>query len=179
MAVSNPEEEEIEFKWGKKRGIGGKKKDVQFYESFTYDGDDYTLYDVVYLHAEGVAEPYIGKLIKIWENRDKSKKVKVHWFFRPSDIRPFVEGIEMMENELFLACGEGTGLANVNPLEAVAGKCNVVCISKDSRNPQPSDEALQMADYVFYRFFDVGNRKILGEIDDMIAGIPVKNIFNK
>ena len=55
--------------------------------------------------------------------------------------------------------------------EAIAGKCYVVCISKDSRNPQPSDEELQLAEFVFYRFFDVGQRKILDKIDDKIAGV--------
>ncbi|KAJ1427567.1 Bromo adjacent-like proteiny [Sesbania bispinosa] len=165
------EEENIEFKWGTKRRLGGKKKDVQFYGSFTFDGDDYSLFDTVYLQNEGDAEPHVGKLIKIWENRDKSKKVKVLWFFRPHEIRNFLEEIETRDNELFLACGEGIGLANVNPLEVVAGKCNVVCISKDARNPQPSDEALEMADFVFYRFFDVGQQKVLDEIDDNIAGI--------
>lgn len=56
--------------------------------------------------------------------------------------------------------------------EAVAGKCNVVCISEDIRNPQPSEEQLKRADFVFNRFFDVGHRKILDKIDDdKIAGI--------
>ncbi|XP_027355238.1 protein ANTI-SILENCING 1 isoform X2 [Abrus precatorius] len=168
----------LEFKWGKKRGIGGKKKDVRFYESFTYDDVDYTLFDSVFLHMDGEPEPFIGKIIKIWENADKSKKVKILWYFRPCEIRNFLEGIETLDNELFLACGEGVGLANVNPLEAIAGKCNVVSISKDSRNPQPSDKAIQMADFVFYRFFDVGKCQILDKIGDTIAGIEVKNIFN-
>ncbi|KAK7293714.1 hypothetical protein RJT34_16587 [Clitoria ternatea] len=173
-------EEEVEFKWGKKRGIGGKKKDVQFYESFTYDGVDYSLYDIVYLHTDAQPDdPYIGKLIKIWENRDKSRKVKVQWFFRPQDIPHLFRGNQFRDDELFFACGQGTGLANVNPLEAIGGKCNVVCISKDTRNPQPSDEAIQNAHFVFYRFFDVGRRKILDEIDDKIAGLEVKDIFNR
>jgi hypothetical protein len=47
----------------------------------------------------------------------------------------------------------------------------VVCSSKDSRNPLPSDEELQEADFVFYRTFDVGNCRILDKIDDKIAGI--------
>ncbi|KAJ6732432.1 PROTEIN ANTI-SILENCING 1 [Salix purpurea] len=156
----------IEFKWGKKRGVGGKKKDIQFYESFFYDGVDYTLYDSVYMYKEGETEPYIGKLIKIWENADKTKKVKVLWFFRPREISYYIGDEKTHRNELFLASGEGVGNANVNPLEAIAGKCNVVCSSKDSRNPQPSDEELQEADFVFYRAFDVGNCRILDKIDE-------------
>lgn len=108
--------ENLEFKWGKKRGIGGKKKDVRFYESFTYDGVEYILYDCVYMYKEGEPEPYIGKLIKIWENGDKSKKVKVLWFFRPCEILHYLGDEETLWNELFLASGEGVGLANINPL---------------------------------------------------------------
>lgn len=114
--VEVAEVENLEFKWGKKRGIGGKKKDVQFYESFTYDGVEYNLYDCVYLYKEEEAEPYIGKLIKIWENADKTKKVKVLWFFRPSEISNFLGNDHTPENEIFLACGEGVGLANINTL---------------------------------------------------------------
>lgn len=171
--------EECDFKWGKKRGVGGKRKEVQFYESFTYNGVEYSLYDCVYLYKEGEPEPYIGKLIKIWEYPDKEKKIKVLWFFHPSEILKWLGDGETIKNELFLASGEGVGLANVNPLEAIAGKCNVVCISKDSRNPQPSNEELQMADHVFYRTFDVGNCTILDKIDDKIAGVEVEFIFNR
>jgi hypothetical protein len=55
--------------------------------------------------------------------------------------------------------------------EAIAGKCNVVCISKDNRIPPPPDEDIQNADFVCYRFFDVGQHKILDKVDDKIAGI--------
>ncbi|XP_043690256.1 protein ANTI-SILENCING 1 [Telopea speciosissima] len=179
--------EVCDFKWGKKRGRGGKKKEVQFYDSFTYDGVEYSLYDCVYLCPEDVTEPYIGKLIKIWEQpkNEKNKqpkiekKVKVLWFFRPMEIQNFLGDVLPLEKELFLASGEGVGLANVNDLEAIAGKCNVVCINKDPRNPQPSEEELSMADYVFYRTFDVGKCTISHEIDDKVAGIEVMFIFNQ
>ncbi|XP_011019675.1 PREDICTED: uncharacterized protein LOC105122325 isoform X2 [Populus euphratica] len=171
--------ENIEFKWGKQRGVGGKKKDVKFYESFSYDGVEYALYDSVYMYKEGEIEPYIGKLIKIWENADKTKKVKVLWFFCCREIANYLGDEKTAENELFLASGEGVGSTNVNPLEAIAGKCNVVCSSKDSRNPQPSDKELQEADFVFYRTFDVGNCRSLDKIDDKIAGIEVKFLLNR
>uniref|UniRef100_A0A6M2ECF8 BAH domain-containing protein n=1 Tax=Populus davidiana TaxID=266767 RepID=A0A6M2ECF8_9ROSI len=171
--------ENIEFKWGKQRGVGGKKKDVKFYESFSYDHVEYALYDSVYMYEEGETEPYIAKLMKIWENADKTKKVKVLWFFCPREISKYLGDEKTLENELFLASGEGVGSTNVNPLEAIAGKCNVVCSSKDSRNPQPSEEELQEADFVFYRTFDVGNCRILDKIDDKIAGIEVKFLLNR
>lgn len=169
----------LEFNWGKKRGVGGKKKEVQFYESFTYDGVDYNLHDSVYMIKEGEPEPYIGKLIKIWEGGDKTKKVKVQWFFQPSEILRWLGDVSVQENEIFLAAGEGVGLANVNPLEAIAGKCNVVCTSKDSRNRQPSEEELQLADYIFYRTFDVGSCTILDKMDDKVGGTEVRFVFNK
>lgn len=108
--------ESLEFKWGKKKGKGGKKKDVQFYGSFAYDGEEYALFDSVYLYNEDEPEPYIGKIIKIWEHGDKTKKVKILWFFRPCEISNFIGADEASENELFLASGEGVGLCNINPL---------------------------------------------------------------
>ncbi|KAF8393360.1 hypothetical protein HHK36_021603 [Tetracentron sinense] len=171
--------ENYEFKWGKKRGVGGKKKDIQFYESFTYDGVDYFLYDCVYLHKEGEPEPFIGKLVKIWEQPDHKKKVKVLWFFYPVEILNWLGDDVPLENELFLASGEGVGLANVNSLEVIAGKCNVICTSKDSRNPHPSEEELEMADYIFYRTFDVQQCTILDKIDEKVAGVEVRFIFNR
>ncbi|KAM7459402.1 hypothetical protein LguiA_036396 [Lonicera macranthoides] len=170
---------DLEFKWGKKRGIGGKKKEVQFYGSFSYDGVEYNLYDCVYMHKEGEPEPYVGKLIKIWENADKTKKVKVQWFFRPLEILHWLGNEKALENEVFLASGDGAGLANVNPLEAIAGKCNVICLSKDGRNPQPSGEEIKMADYVFYRTFDVEWCTVLDKMDDKVGGLEIKSIFNR
>ncbi|KAB1208463.1 hypothetical protein CJ030_MR7G022679 [Morella rubra] len=168
-------EGDLEFKWGKKKSVGGKDKKVHFYQSFIYDGVEYVLYDCVYLFEDRVPVPHIGKLIKIWETPNKKKTVKVLWFFRPHEIQ--VEAAA--ENELFLASGEGVGLANINPLEAIAGKCNVVCTSKDSRNPQPSDEDLQKADFIFYRAFDVGLLKIVDNIEGNVAGIAVEFLFNR
>ncbi|XP_031377292.1 protein ANTI-SILENCING 1 isoform X2 [Punica granatum] len=177
--VKAGQSENLEFKWGKKKGVGGKNKEVQFYESYSFDGVDYALYDSVYLYEEEEPEPFIGKLIKIWENANKTKRVKILWFFRPCEIQNYLGAEEVPENELFLASGEGVGLANVNPLEAIAGKCNVTCISKDERNPQPSDKELHMADFIFYRSFDVGQLKISDKINEKVAGIEAKFVFNK
>ncbi|KAG7550310.1 Bromo adjacent homology (BAH) domain [Arabidopsis thaliana x Arabidopsis arenosa] len=176
--------EGLEFKWGKKKGVGGKKKDVQFYESFIYDGDEYRLYDCVLVGdaSPDSTEPFIGMIIKIWEHANKHipRKVKLLWFFKPSEIAPYLEGVpDVLANELFLASGEGLGLANTNLLEAIGGKCSVLCISKDKRNPQPSDEKINSADFVFRRSFDVKHCKVVDTIDDKIAGVDVKFIFNR
>lgn len=117
MAVTESEElKDPEFKWVVKRGVGGKNKDVQFYESFTYDGVHYEMYDCVYMHKEGEHAPYIGKIVKIWETVQGLKRVKVQWFFRPSEISCYLKDVEVSENELFLASGDGKGLFNLNPL---------------------------------------------------------------
>lgn len=181
-------DEGLEFKWGKQKGIGGKKKDVRFYESFTFDGDEYRLYDCVLVpdpNEPDSDELFVGKIIKIWEHTNKRAKhprqVKLLWFFKPSEMPPgVVEGLpDLLANELFLASGEGLGLASVNPLEAICGKCSVLCISKDERNPQPTDEEIKSTDFVFRRAFDVGSCKVLDTIDDKVAGVDVKSIFNR
>ncbi|CAO2841692.1 unnamed protein product [Amaranthus hypochondriacus] len=171
--------DDIGFSWGIRKGRGGQNKDVQFYGSFTYDDVEYFLYDCVYLLKEGEAKPYVGKLIKIWEAKNKERKVKILWFFHPEEISNYLVGENVLENELFLATGVGKGLANVNPLEAIAGKCNVVCISNDERNRQPSKEELKMADYVFYRTFDVQDRTISDKLGEKIAMIDVNFLLKK
>ncbi|KAH0861072.1 hypothetical protein HID58_089333 [Brassica napus] len=167
-------DEGLEFKWGKQKGIGGKKKDVRFYESFTFDGDEYRLYDCVLVpdpNEPDSDELFVGKIIKIWEHTNKRAKhprqVKLLWFFKPSEMPPgVVEGLpDLLANELFLASGEGLGLASVNPL--------------DERNPQPTDEEIKSTDFVFRRAFDVGSCKVLDTIDDKVAGVDVKSIFNR
>lgn len=112
------EEANVEFSWGVKRNKGVKGKDIQFYDSFTYDGVEYSSYDCVYVHKEGEPEPYIGKIMKIWDDlKLKKKRIKVWWFFRPIEIRNFYEGdCSPANKELFLASGEGKGVFNVNLL---------------------------------------------------------------
>ncbi|XP_026659261.2 protein ANTI-SILENCING 1-like [Phoenix dactylifera] len=169
--------DDIQFHWGKKRGIGGTKKDCQFYESFTFDNVNYSLYDCVYLFKHGEPKPYIGKILKIWE-QPGHKRVKILWFFCPNEIQNYLGDHAPLEKEIFLASGEGVGLSNVNTLEAIAGKCCVICTSKDERNRQPSSEELAMADYIFYRTFDVGSYEISEKIADRIAGVEVKYLLN-
>ncbi|KAK9101880.1 hypothetical protein Sjap_019134 [Stephania japonica] len=172
-------EREVEFKWGKKKAIGKYNHEVQFYESFTYDKVEYFLYDSVYLYVANEPEPYIGKLVKIWEDNNK-KKIKVVWFFRPIEIRNWLQGVAPpMKNEIFLGSGRGKGLYNVNPLEVLVGKCKVVCSSKDRRNPQPSEIELLMADYVFFRTFDVVTCKISEKMGDKIGDFEIEHFFNQ
>lgn len=114
--------EDIGFRWGKMKGVG-KDKGTQFYESFVYGDVEYFLYDVVFLYQDGVPEPFVGKLIKIWELRQEKKRIKIHWFFRPGEIRSYLEDGEYFKNELFLATGKGTGLYNINSLVILIQYC--------------------------------------------------------
>ncbi|CAN6445079.1 unnamed protein product [Victoria cruziana] len=181
MSGSKSNGDEPTFKWGRRSHTGRVAgKPAYFYESFTYDGIEYFLYDSVYLHAVNEPEPHIGKLLKAWEYGDPgTKKIKVLWFFRPVELRNWLRDHQSENNELFLASGEGAGLANVNPLEALVGKCNVICTSKDKRNHPPSEQKLKAAKYFFYRVFDVSNYTISENIADKIGGVKVNLLFNR
>lgn len=168
----------LQFQWGKRRGVGNANKDVKFYDSFIYDEESYSLYDNVYLFKEGDSEPYVGKILKIWEQPGQKRRVKILWYFRPDDISAYLDGHASSKKELFLASGEGVGLSNVNPLEAIAGKCRVICTLRDERNPQPSSIAIEKADFVFSQFFDVGNCTVLEKPPETIAGVELKLLLN-
>ncbi|VFQ67584.1 unnamed protein product [Cuscuta campestris] len=162
----------IHFSWGRKTG-------VQHYESFTYNGAEYFLYDCVYVWCNDEPEPQIGKLVKIFETHTGIRKAKVVWFFRPIDIQNWLGDVRPLPSELFLASGEGKGIFNVIPLEAICGKCSVVCTSKDRRNTQPTEEELRKASYVYFRTFDAQSRRLSKIFPDLIANVEVKNYFNQ
>ena len=104
-----------EFKWGVKIGVGKTNKDLQFYESFTFQGVKYSLYDSVYTYQTGASETDVGKIVKIYSTATE-KKVRVVWLFRPAEICNFLGEYVPFWKELFLASGKGIGLSNVNPL---------------------------------------------------------------
>lgn len=106
----------IDFKWGIKKGVGIKNKNIHFYESFVYEGVEYFLYDCVYFYHTDHVETSIGKLVKIFERPNHEKVVRVVWFFRPTEIRNFLGDYQPRWDELFLASGVGNGVSNVNLL---------------------------------------------------------------
>ncbi|KAH9305885.1 hypothetical protein KI387_010289, partial [Taxus chinensis] len=59
--------------------------------------------------------------------------------------------------------------------EVIAGKCKVICTSADPRNPKPSEEDLNNADYFYNRTFDVDNHMV----SESFAGIEAEIAFNK
>ncbi|CAH9141202.1 unnamed protein product [Cuscuta epithymum] len=172
LLTQKGEEKDIQFSWGRKTG-------VQYYESFTYNGTAYFLYDCVYVECKGDSEPSIGKLVKIFETPTGTRKVRVVWFFRPIEIQNWLGDLRPLSNELFLASGMGQGLSNVIPLEAINGPCSVICTSKDRRNTQPTEEELGNANFIFLRTFDVKSRTLSKKFPDLIANVEVKNYFNQ
>lgn len=113
LKEKNREEKTHGFKWGSELGVGVKNKDIVFYESFTYGGDEYFVHDCVYFDL-GQPEASIGKLVKMFEDPNHVKKVKVVWFMRPSEIRNYLGNYEPRWNEIFLASGRGPGVSNIN-----------------------------------------------------------------
>lgn len=51
------------------------------------------------------------------------------------------------------------------------GKCNVLCISSDPRNPRPFRNELRRTNYIFSRTFDTKLNIISEDFADAIAGI--------
>lgn len=116
LGKSNPAVSgDIKFKWGQKGG-GCRKTRTHYYRSFTYDDVEYSLYDSVYMWSEGQPSPHIGKIVKIYETQFQKKMVKIVWYFRPAEVKMWLKGTHLLQNELFLASGEGFGLSNVNVL---------------------------------------------------------------
>uniref|UniRef100_A0A7N2LPS8 BAH domain-containing protein n=1 Tax=Quercus lobata TaxID=97700 RepID=A0A7N2LPS8_QUELO len=173
-------EDNMKFKWGRKKGVSKTDERIQFYESFTYEDVEYFVYDCAYIYCKGDTETSICKLVKMFETPTHAKRVKVVWFRRPIDIRDILGNHNPQWNELFLASGQGVGCQDyINPLEVIVGKCSVVCTSKDERNPQASKTELKWADYFFYRTVDVEKCVISEKFKDEIAGIKVEYFFNK
>lgn len=107
---------DIEFIWGHKARFGKKNPNFQHYESFTLDGVDYFLYDSVYMWCGHQQPPYVAKIIDMYETPRLKKMVKVLWYFRPTKLQKWLGGACYLNNELFLALGEGNGVCNFNPV---------------------------------------------------------------
>ncbi|KAF3334926.1 BAH domain-containing protein [Carex littledalei] len=172
----------ISFTWGDKGGMS-KSKEVQFYKNFKYDEITYNLFDNVYLFKDDDPEPHLGKIMKIWSAKG-DKKVKIVWFLHPSEIGEHLGSYQPSEKEVFLACGgnEVPGVADINPLDAIAGKCCVICTLKDERNPHPSQADIERADFVFSRLFDASRctlSDVSDKLPDTIATHNIELFFNK
>ncbi|XP_074285224.1 protein ANTI-SILENCING 1-like isoform X2 [Silene latifolia] len=167
-------EEGVEsIEWG---DIIAEDGNYTMYRSFTYRGVNYSTFDDVYTFCEGAKETDIGKILRIW-GTDKDRKVRILWFFRPRDISNFLKDARPSWKELFLASGEGKGLSNDIPLEAIIGKCNVICTSRDPRNVSRAKSDIAKADYFFSHVFDVGTMRLSDKLPDKIDSVKVDRLL--
>ncbi|KAJ0074859.1 hypothetical protein Patl1_34327 [Pistacia atlantica] len=171
-------QENLNNKFSINKGVGCMKKDCCFYKSFTLKGVRYFLYDSVYVYEEDCPEAHIGKIVEIYKTPADEAGMKLVWFFRPNEIWNFLNDYKPSWKEIFLASGEGKGLSNISPLEAVIRKCNVLCASNDRGNRRASKQELSKADYIFSRTFDVAKLKIEESFPEEIDGVKVENFFN-
>lgn len=118
------EESHEDFKWGNSVPVIDGSG-LKAYKSFTYKGVEYSLYDSIYTYRDGAKDTDIGKLVKLWESKKGTKRGKVVWFFRPSDICNFLRDYRVSWNELFLASGGGVGVSNVIPLVILLSFCSL------------------------------------------------------
>ena len=78
------------------------------------------LYDNVKVSNDS-GDPYIGKIIKLWQEESIGvKQALIHWFFKSNEL-PTEPGAD--PREVFLAFGKGKGVTNEN--EVVSTKLKV------------------------------------------------------
>lgn len=110
-------EDNMKFKWGRKKGVSQTDERIQFYESFTYEDVEYFVCDCAYIYCKGDTETSICKLVKMFETPTHVKRVKVVRFRRPIEIRDILGNHNPQWNELFLASGQGVGRQDyINPV---------------------------------------------------------------
>lgn len=73
-------EDNPDFKWGAKRGVGRKDNKVRFYESFTLEGIEYRLFDCAYFYVHGQSETSIGKLVTFTRHQQVRRKSRSFGF---------------------------------------------------------------------------------------------------
>lgn len=149
------------FQWGNK--VAGS---LSSYESMFFKGVRYDLYDCVFVRS-GLAEPHLGKLMRLFDDEEGVKKVRLRWFIRPFELpgganKDFQK--EPNVKEVFIAQGNFKGVENENAVEVLLGKATVLCTAKFQDNPVPSQLVVDKAHFVFNRVYDVSNKR-LGKID--------------
>ncbi|KAJ7517544.1 hypothetical protein O6H91_21G028600 [Diphasiastrum complanatum] len=181
-AAGGSELYEDEFTWGEpEQERSSNSNRQQFYKSFWYDGEQFFLYDYVYLNSGDDDAPFIGKIMRLWEVKEKKlKKVRVRWLYRPSDIPEEITNVDRSpgNKEVFLSCGEKDGVENVNDLAVVCGKCKILCTAADERNEQPSESQLAEAHHFFCRSFNVDEQELYPNLDKAVKELGARKVFN-
>lgn len=175
MPTSITMTEEVDIRWGT---VKNHTKTKTFYSSFISEGVEYSLFDNVEVNngSDGDADPYIGKIVKLWEVKEGGEsKALIRWFFRPRDLGKEMEGDP---RELYLAFGTGIGVTNENDLEVICGRCKVLCTSKDARNLQPSAKDLENADFFFSKIYNVDLQHV-SPIQRVVDKIGCEVVYNK
>eukprot|EP00250_Pteridium_aquilinum_P010973 c19755_g1_i1 orf=466-2559(-) len=165
---------EVDIQWGTIKDSGNKARIL--YSSFFSEGVEYKLYDNVEVYSADHSEPYIGKIMKLWEEKESGlRKVLIRWFFKLRDLDPDMEGDP---RELYLAFGKGKGVTNENDLEVICGKCKVLCTSKDVRNRQPSASDLDNTDFFFSKIYNV-DLQHLSPVQRIVDKLGCEAVYNK
>ncbi|CAI5534689.1 unnamed protein product [Closterium sp. Naga37s-1] len=189
------EEEELPFRWGDP-APGPSRGGKRFYLWFEQGGERFDIYDCVYCQAEEGMDPYVGKIVRMYElppsHRGKrnsiggkpgERKVDIRWFFRAADVQ--AEGGQLPRdvrpNEVFLAVPEGTqGVTDANKVIVVDSRARILCVSEDQRNPQPSAAQVESAELVFCRAWDMQQKRVLEDLQVAIDDLGSEEaVFNK
>ncbi|KAI5065005.1 hypothetical protein GOP47_0019700 [Adiantum capillus-veneris] len=168
-----------EFTWGKAKASSNKEK--KFYTSFFYDNEEYSLHDNVIVHDKHQPGGHVAKIMRLWEDIATGTMMGLlRWYLRPLELPPHVQSQVACKNskELFLAFGKGKGVSNENKLDCIERKCKVLCTSKHSRNKQPSEEDLKVADYFYNRMYNVDLKK-LSNLEVIVKILGQDVLFNK
>ncbi|KAG0590396.1 hypothetical protein M758_1G092200 [Ceratodon purpureus] len=161
-----------EFEWGGK--VQGSDSS---YEQMRYRGTWYALYDCVHIRSDG-EEPHVGKIMRMYEENG-TRWVRVRWFMKGHEL-PFLVTKDLSgknKKELYIGQGSVKGVENVNRVETIVRKVSVVCTARCSRNPQPSQQIVDGADYIFNKAYDAQERKLV-KMDRIEKGLASK-LFNQ
>ncbi|CAI5481029.1 unnamed protein product [Closterium sp. Yama58-4] len=193
------EEEELPFRWGDP-APGPSRGGKRYYLWFEQGGERFDLYDCVYCQAEEGMDPYVGKIVRMYElppsrrgkrssigggggGKPGERKVDIRWFFRAADVQ--AEGGQLPRdvrpNEVFLAVPEGTqGVTDANKVIVVDSRAHILCVSADPRNPQPSAAQVEAAELVFRRAWDMQQKRVIEDLQVAIDDLGSEEaVFNK
>lgn len=158
------------FQWGKKQAGTDSS-----YESMCYKGVWYGLYDCVFCRS-GMKKPYVGKLMRLYEDEGGARKVRIRWFLRPyelpvSVIRDLPKHVDNT-NELFIALGSAKGVENDNKVEVILGTAFALCTARYRDNLVPPRLHVDGAHHFFNRAYDVSKKKVvkLANIENKALG---------
>ncbi|KAH7388046.1 hypothetical protein KP509_16G054700 [Ceratopteris richardii] len=143
--------------------------------SFSSDGEEFHLNDIVRIYDRRFTVPHIGRIVKMWEGQSSgTKEALICWFLRHKEVKPNEDD---NPKELFLVAGKEQGVTNEIDMDSIVGKCKAVCTSKDPRNSEPSISDIENADFFFSHAYDVDIQQTV-PVEDVVDKIGPDVIFN-